>query len=165
MTDWTCRLGLTFGTRWQWKWDSGESWSTGQVKERGKHFLAIALRRRPEFPIRTLHRLKPHASGFGGLGVSALAFRGFKPSRSRRIFQGEKILSAPSFGWEVKPCVPCRWFTACKRSLGVSWKSASRQNYSAISRPHSSGFGYQDRSRVVGRERRLAVKVGTSKAG
>jgi hypothetical protein len=40
-------------------------------------------------------------SGYGGLGVSALAFgtqvRGFKPGRSRRIFQGEKILSAPSF--------------------------------------------------------------------
>jgi hypothetical protein len=33
-------------------------------------------------------------SGFGGLGVSALAFgtqvRGFKPGRSRRNFQGEK---------------------------------------------------------------------------
>ena len=35
-------------------------------------------------------------SGFGGLGVSALAFGtqvcGFKPGRSHRIFQGEKIL-------------------------------------------------------------------------
>jgi hypothetical protein len=44
-------------------------------------------------------------SGFGGLGVSALAsgtqVRGFKPGRSRRIFQGEKILSAPSFGREL----------------------------------------------------------------
>jgi hypothetical protein len=71
-------------------------------------------------------------SGFGGLGVSALAFgtqvRGFKPSRSRQIFLGEKILSAPSFRREVKPWVPCRWFTACKRSLDVSWKSASWQN-------------------------------------
>jgi hypothetical protein len=51
-------------------------------------------------------------SGFGGLGVSALTFstqvRGFKPSRSRQIFQDEKILSAPSFGREVKPWVPCR---------------------------------------------------------
>jgi hypothetical protein len=54
--------------------------------------------------------------------------RGFKPGRSRRIFQGEKILSTSSFGRVVKPWVPCRWFTACKRSLGVSWKSASRQN-------------------------------------
>jgi hypothetical protein len=74
---------------------------------------------------------KEHNSSFGGLGVSALAFGtqvcGFKPGQSRRIFQGEKILSAPSFGREVKPWVLCRWFTACKRSLDVSWKSASRQ--------------------------------------
>jgi hypothetical protein len=58
------------------------------------------------FPVTPCH------SAFGGLGVSALAFgtqvRGFKPGRSRRIFQGEKILSAPSFGREVKPWVPCR---------------------------------------------------------
>ena len=49
---------------------------------------------------------------------SVLAFstqvRGFKPGRSRRIFKAEKILSAPSFGGEVKPSVPCRKFTACK---------------------------------------------------
>ena len=38
-------------------------------------------------------------------------------SRSRRIFKGEKILSTPSFGGEVKPSVPCRRFAACKRSL------------------------------------------------
>ena len=43
--------------------------------------------------------------------------RGFKPSRSRRIFKGEKILSTPSFGGEAKPSVPCRRFAACKRSL------------------------------------------------
>ena len=52
---------------------------------------------------------------------SVLAFstqvRGFKPGRSRRIFKGEKILSTPSFGGEVKPSVPCRRFAACKRSL------------------------------------------------
>jgi hypothetical protein len=59
-----------------------------------------------------LENLTMNLSGFGGLGVSALAFgthvRGFKPGRSRRIFEGEKILSAPSFGREVKPWVPCR---------------------------------------------------------
>ena len=43
--------------------------------------------------------------------------RRFKPGRSRRIFKGEKILSTPSFGGEVKPSVPCRRFAACKRSL------------------------------------------------
>jgi hypothetical protein len=51
-------------------------------------------------------------SGFGGLGVSVLAYgtqvRGFKPGRSSRIFKGGKILSTPSFGREVKPWIPCR---------------------------------------------------------
>jgi hypothetical protein len=60
-------------------------------------------------------------SGFGGLEVSALAFgnqvRGFEPGRSRRIFRGKKFLSAPSFGGELKPSVPCRRFAACKRIL------------------------------------------------
>ena len=58
---------------------------------------------------------------------SVLAFgtqvRGFKPGQSRRIFQGEKILSTPSFGGEVKPSVPCCRFTACKRFLNATWKS------------------------------------------
>jgi len=52
---------------------------------------------------------------------SVLAFstqvRWFKPGRSRQIFKGEKILSTPSFGGEVKPSVPCRRFAVCKRSL------------------------------------------------
>jgi len=43
--------------------------------------------------------------------------RGFKPGLSRRIFKGEKILSTPFFGGEVKPSVPCRRFAACKRFL------------------------------------------------
>ena len=72
-------------------------------------------------------------SGFGGLGVSVLAFstqvREFKPGRSCRIFKGEKIISTPSFGGEVKPSVPCRRFAACKRSPNVAWKSTFRQNY------------------------------------
>jgi len=72
-------------------------------------------------------------SGFGGLGVSVMAFttqvRGFKPGRSRRIFKDEKILSTPSFGGEVKPSVPCRRFAAWKKSLNIAWKSTFRQNY------------------------------------
>ena len=85
-----------------------------------------------------------------GLGVSVLAtgtrVRGFKPGRSRRTFQGEKILSTPSFGREVKQFVSCRRFTACKRSLNVTWKShIFRQNSSAISRPRSSSFHYYGR--------------------
>ena len=76
---------------------------------------------------------------------SMLAFgtqvRGFEPDRSRRIFHGEKIHSTPSFGGEVKPSVPCRRFTAFKRSLNFTWKSGIfSQNSSAISRPCSSTF-------------------------
>ena len=62
-----------------------------------------------------------------------------KPGRSRRIFKAKKILSTPSFGGEVKPSVPCRNFTACKRSLNVRCKSAFRQNYRTFL-AHSSTF-------------------------
>ena len=80
-------------------------------------------------------------------GGSLLAFgtqvRGFKPGRSFRIFQGEKILSTPNFGREVKPFVSCRRFTAFKRFLNFTWKSGIfGQNSSAISRPSSSSFHY-----------------------
>jgi len=55
--------------------------------------------------------------GFGGLEVACWPlvpkFAGSNPSD----FKGEKILSTPSFGREVKPPVPCRRFAACKRSL------------------------------------------------
>jgi hypothetical protein len=66
----------------------------------------------------------------GSVLTSRTQFRGFKPGRSRRNFQGEKIPSTPSFGGEVKPAVSCRRFAACtrKRSLNVTWKSAFRQN-------------------------------------
>ena len=91
---------------------------------------------------------------------SVLAFgtqvRGSKPNRSRWIFQGEKTLSTPSFGGEVKPSVSCRRFTACKRSLNVTWKSGIfRQNSSDISRPCSSTLA----ARISWR--RLVAKVGT----
>ena len=94
---------------------------------------------------------------------SVLAFgtqvRGFKPGRRRRIFQGEKILITPSFGREVKPFVPCLRFTACKRSLNVTWKSGIfRQNSLAISRPSSPSFHYYGLW-----WRHLAVQVGTTK--
>jgi len=65
--------------------------------------------------------------------------RGFAPGRSRRIFREKKILSTPSFGGEVKPSVPYRSFTACKRSLNGTWKSAFRQNNGTFL-AHSSTF-------------------------
>jgi hypothetical protein len=43
--------------------------------------------------------------------------RRFIPSRSRRIFRGEKILSRPSFGVKVNSSLTCRSFAAYKRSL------------------------------------------------
>ena len=74
---------------------------------------------------------------------SVLAFGtqvcGFAPGRSRRIFRAKNILSMPSLGGEVKPSVPFRSFTACKRSLNVTWKSAFRQNY-RTHLAHSSTF-------------------------
>jgi hypothetical protein len=83
-------------------------------------------------------------SGFGGLEVACwLAFgtqvRGFAPGRSLWISRAKKILSMPSFGGEVKPSVPWRSFTSCKRSLNVTWKSAFRQN-SRTFLDHSSTF-------------------------
>ena len=78
-------------------------------------------------------------TGLGGLGVSVLAFRTqvrwFKLDRSHRIFKGEKILSIPSFGGEVKPSVPCRRFPACKRSLELSGNQILGQMCRNISRP------------------------------
>ena len=83
----------------------------------------------------------------------------FKPGLSHRIIQDKKILSMPSFGREVNPFVPCHRFTACKRSLNVTWKSGIfRQNSSAISRASSSSFHYQGLW-----WRHLVMQVGTTK--
>ena len=57
---------------------------------------------------------------------------GFKPGQRRWIFKGQKILSASSFGGEVKSSVSCHRFAARKRSLNVTWKSTFRQNYWTI---------------------------------
>ena len=76
--------------------------------------------------------LRLFTSGFDGLEVSCWPFvpkfAGSQPDRSPRIFRTKNIFSAPSFGGEVKPSVPCRSFTGCKRSLNVTCKSAFRQN-------------------------------------
>ena len=85
---------------------------------------------------------------------SVLAFstqvRGFKPGRSPRIFKGEKILSTPSFGGEVKPWVPCRRFAACKRSLNGAEVVISAKLPDNIL-AHSSHFHRWDLSRRGGR--------------
>jgi hypothetical protein len=100
---------------------------------------------------------------------SVLAFgiqvRGFKPGWSRRSFKGEKILSTPSFGGEVKPSVPCRRFTACERSLELRGSRILDGICRNISRPRrvppSAARGLSRRSTC----RHLAEKVGTSEGG
>jgi hypothetical protein len=83
-------------------------------------------------------------SGFGGLGVNMLASGtqvcGFEPSWSRRIFQGKKILTMPSFRGEVKPLVPSRRFAACKKSLQIVWNSLFDGKINRIFLAHSSPF-------------------------
>ena len=86
---------------------------------------------------------------------SVLAFstqvRGFKPGWSHWIFKGEKTLSMPSFRGEVKPSVPCRRFTACKRTLEcIVEVGLSRQNYrSSFSPTNISTFRCLELSRRV----------------
>ena len=67
---------------------------------------------------------------------SVLAFgtqvRGFKPVG---FLRAKKILSAPSFGGEVKPSVPCRKFAACKRSLELRGSRILDEICRNISRP------------------------------
>ena len=96
---------------------------------------------------------------------SVLAFStqvcGFKPGRSRRIFKGEKILTTPSFGGEVKPSVPCHRFTARKRTLKCNVEVDILGKITGlISRPqnfHLSLLGSLTSCRTW---RHLAVKVG-----
>ena len=74
-------------------------------------------------------------SGFGGLEVAywplVPKFAGSNPAEAVGFFQGEKILSTPSFGGEVKPSVPCRRFMACKKSLNATWKSGIHRPFLA----------------------------------
>ena len=65
-------------------------------------------------------------------------------------FQGEKFLSTPSFGGEVKPSVPCRRFAACKRSLNLSG-SWNLGKITGQFLAHNSTFLCQDVSRRSGR--------------
>jgi hypothetical protein len=48
-------------------------------------------------------------------------------------FSGEKILSMPSSGREVKPFAPCRIIAACKRSLN----GVKRRHFGKITGPFS----------------------------
>ena len=79
-------------------------------------------------------------------------------------FQGEKILSSPSFGGDVKPSVPCRRSAACKRSQNLRGSRNLGKITGHLSRPqfHPSLLGSLASLRTY---RHLAAKVGTSKVG
>jgi len=79
-------------------------------------------------------------------------------------FFGQKILSMPSFGGEVKPSVPCRRFAACKRSLHLPWKShVVGKIGTAISRPYFFP-SLTEVSQVAGRGAPLEM-TGETKSG
>ena len=105
-------------------------------------------------------------SCFGGLRVTCRRlvpkFAGSNPAEAVGFFQGEKILSTPSFGGEVKASVPCHRFAACKTSLNVSGSPNLGKTTGHLSRPqfHLSLLGSLASLRTY---RHLAAKVGTSK--
>ena len=72
-------------------------------------------------------------SDFGALEVACWPlvpkFAGSHPAEVFGFLGRIKILSTPSCVGVVKPSVPCLSFTACKRSLNVTWKSTFRQNF------------------------------------
>ena len=77
--------------------------------------------------------------GFGGLEVACWPlvpkFAGSNPAEAVGFLRVKKDLSTPSFGGEVKPSVPCRRFTACKRSLELRGSRILDEICRNISRP------------------------------
>jgi hypothetical protein len=88
-------------------------------------------------------KLRTNTSDFGGLEVACWPlvpkFAGSHPAEAVGFLGRNKIVSTASFGGKVHPSVPYRSFTACERSLNVTWKSALRQNYRTFL-VHSSTF-------------------------
>ena len=103
-----------------------------------KNFVCFPLGNSP-----TSEFYMPTFSGCGGLEIACWPlvpkFAGSNPGEAVGFLGRKKILSTPSFGGEVKPSVPRRSFTACKRSQNVTRKSAFRQNYRTFL-VHSSTF-------------------------
>jgi len=126
--------------------------------------LALAPRQGPEINSQACLWVlpRPHHERLWWSRGNMLPFAGSNPAEAVRIFQGEKILSAPSFRGEVKPSVPCRRFAACKRSLNETWKSTFRQNYWPTFSPTVPPFAARI-SHVIWTWRHLAAEVGTSK--
>jgi hypothetical protein len=76
--------------------------------------------------------------GFGGLEVAywrlVPEFVGSNPAEAIGFF-GRKILSAPSFGEELKPSVPCRALRHVKDPKSDVEVATFGTNFSAISHP------------------------------
>ena len=77
--------------------------------------------------------------GFGGLGVAcwplAPNFAGSNPAEAVGFLERKKIFSTPSFWGQVKPSVPCRRFTASKRSQNLRGSRNLGKIIGQISRP------------------------------
>jgi hypothetical protein len=83
----------------------------------GTYFLFNSSNRHVQLTINTLispHQLTVYVA-LGGLVVSVLATG---PTEGDGFLRVIKIRSTTFFGGEVKPWVPCRRFTACKRTFG-----------------------------------------------
>jgi hypothetical protein len=76
-------------------------------------------------------------------------FAGSNPAEAVGFFSDDiKIHSMPSFGGEIKPSVPCRCFTACKRSVHLPWKwHVVRKIESAIFLAHTPSLANRGLSR------------------
>jgi hypothetical protein len=88
---------------------------------------------------------------------------GSNPAEAARIFQGEKFLSTPSFGREVKPWVSCSRFVECKRSLNWHGSRNLRQNFRLILVHIVPTFATRISLVVGGTWGHLSANVGTSK--
>ena len=97
---------------YQWSIISGDGW--------GLSFPDICLTVEQILGKTSTRKTDPTGVDSGGPEVIVLAtgseVREFKPGRGRWIFQSVKILSMSTFEREVKPWVPCRRFTARKRT-------------------------------------------------
>ena len=120
----------------------------------GLYKVYSVCRPSPSYAIFTFRKRRRWSRG------TVLAFgthvRKFKPDRSRWIFQGEKILNAPSFGGAVKPSVPCRNL----RHVEDPWMLRGSRVFSGkIYRPFLAHVVPPLAARIS--RRRLVTKVGT----
>jgi hypothetical protein len=78
-------------------------------------------------------------SSLGAVAVSVLVtrpkYRGFKPGRGDGFLRATKIRSTPSFGWEVKPEVPCHKIYGM---LKIRWRISDTDRQNSHYFDHSS---------------------------